>query len=265
MLIAQITDTHVRANGALAFEGKVDTSARLAGAVATIVAMQPRPDIVLATGDLVDTGSADDYRQLVKLLAPLPMPLLPIPGNHDARAPLLAAFPEVARRVTMPFVQYTADDHPLRLVALDTTEEDRIGGVLCPERLEWIERTLAASSRPTIVFMHHPPFDSGIAANDDMRCEGAEALARIVARNPQVQAVLCGHLHRSIARRWAGTLVITGAATAPTLELMIDGRGPRGWIDTPPMLGLHLWREGDGLVSHVVAADERARYAAFGT
>jgi 3',5'-cyclic AMP phosphodiesterase CpdA len=111
--------------------------------------------------------------------------------------------------------------------------------------------------------MHHPPFDAGLAANDDMHCEGADALARIIERHPQVQAILCGHLHRSIARRWAGTLVATGAATAPTLELMLDGRGPEGWIDTPPMIGLHLWREGDGLVSHVVAADERARYAAF--
>jgi len=263
MLIAQITDTHVRADGAFAFDGKADTSARLAAAVETIAAMKPLPDVVLATGDLVDTGSAGDYRQLVKVLAPLSMPVLPIPGNHDARAPMLAAFPDIARRLTTPFVQYVVDNYPLRLVALDTMDEGRIGGLLCAARIAWIEQALAASPRPTIVFMHHPPFDAGIAANADLHCKGADALARVLARHEHVQAVLCGHLHRSIARRWAGTIVAIGAATAPTLEMKLDGRGPDGWVDSPPMISLHLWREGDGLVSHVMAVDERARYAAF--
>lgn len=263
MLIAQITDTHIRAEGAFAFDGKADTTARLAAAVETIAAMKPLPDVVLATGDLVDTGSADDYRQLVKVLAPLPMPVLPIPGNHDARAPMLAAFPDTARRLKTPFIQYAVEEFPLRLVALDTMDEGRIGGLLCAARIAWIDQTLAASSRATVVFMHHPPFDCGIAANADLHCEGADALARVLARHEHVQAVLCGHLHRSIVRRWAGTLVAAGAATAPTLELKLDGRGPGGWVDSPPMINLHLWREGDGLVSHVLAADECARFAEF--
>jgi 3',5'-cyclic AMP phosphodiesterase CpdA len=263
MLIAQITDTHIRAGGAFAFDGKADTSARLAAAVRTLSAQTPRPDVVLATGDLADSGADGDYGQLAELLAPLRTPVLPIPGNHDARAPLRAAFPEISARLEKRFVQYVVDDHPVRLVALDTLEDGRIGGRLCAERLGWIERTLGASSRPTLLFMHHPPFDLGAAPNDDMRCEGADELRRIVRAHGNVQAVLCGHLHRLVMRRWGDTVVAAMPATAPTLELLLSGDGPRGFVDTPPMVGLHLWREGDGLVTHIAAADEAARFTAF--
>ena len=58
-------------------------------------------------------------------------------------------------------------------------------------------------------------------------------------------------------------IVFTEPVTAPTLELRVDGTPPRGWVDTPPMIGLRLWRPGDGLVSHVVAVDEQARYTVF--
>jgi 3',5'-cyclic AMP phosphodiesterase CpdA len=263
MLIAQITDTHIRANGAFAFDGKADTSARLAAAVRFLATHTPRPDVVLATGDLADTGSAADYRKLAELLAPLEMPVLPIPGNHDSRAPLQDAFPGIARRAATRYVQYAVDDYPVRLIAIDTLQEGRIGGYLCAERLAWIGHALAASPRPTVLFMHHPPFDLGIAGNDDMRCEGAAELERIVRAHGNVQAVLCGHLHRPVARRWGGTIAAVVPATAPTLELLLTGDGPSGWVDSPPMVGLHLWRDGDGLVSHVAATDEASRYAAF--
>lgn len=263
MLIAQITDTHILADGARAFGGRADTTARLRAAVACVLAMNPRPDVVLATGDLVDTGSAEDYRQLLDLLAPLPMPVLPIPGNHDLRETLREAFPEIAQRLATPFFQYVIEDFPLRMVAVDSTEPGRIGGLLCNERLAWIDATLGASTRPTLLFMHHPPFDAGAAPNRHMRCENGERLAQIVARHPQVAAVLCGHLHRPIVRRFGGTIAATAPATAPALEFRADGSSPVHWVDTPPMLALHVWRAGTELVTHAIAADEAARYHAL--
>src|SRR5437870_13819068 len=74
MLIAHITDTHIVAGSALVFGGEADTSRRLRDAVEFIERLTPKPDIVLATGDLVDNGDPEDYRQLMQLLAPLGMP-----------------------------------------------------------------------------------------------------------------------------------------------------------------------------------------------
>src|SRR5436305_1998369 len=83
MLIAQISDMHVKAEGKQLFR-RIDTAGYLERAVAHVNALDPRPDIVLATGDLVDGGKPDEYAQLRRLLAPLAMPLYMIPGNHDA-------------------------------------------------------------------------------------------------------------------------------------------------------------------------------------
>ncbi len=87
MLIVQITDMHIRANGARVLNGKVDTSARLRAAIEFLHRLNSRPDIVLATGDLVDDGNPGDDTQLTAILADLEIPLLPIPGNRDVRAP----------------------------------------------------------------------------------------------------------------------------------------------------------------------------------
>jgi 3',5'-cyclic AMP phosphodiesterase CpdA len=60
VLIAQISDTHIKPEGSLAY-GRVDTSAFLARAVDHILHLDPRPDVVLGTGDLVDGGLLVEY------------------------------------------------------------------------------------------------------------------------------------------------------------------------------------------------------------
>src|SRR5574338_1404217 len=91
MLIAQISDLHIKPKGELAME-RVDTAGHLVHAVAHIQALRPAPDLILATGDLVDAGKPEEYAHLRSLLAPLPMPVYLIPGNHDARDSLRASF-----------------------------------------------------------------------------------------------------------------------------------------------------------------------------
>jgi 3',5'-cyclic-AMP phosphodiesterase len=55
MLIAQITDTHITAPGTLLM-GIVDTASALAQAVAALNLLDPSPDLVVLTGDLVESG-----------------------------------------------------------------------------------------------------------------------------------------------------------------------------------------------------------------
>ena len=84
MLIAQISDMHVKPPGELLYK-RIDTTGFLERAVAHVMALDPKPDVVLATGDLVDGGKPEEYVLLRRLLAPLSMPVYLIPGNHDAR------------------------------------------------------------------------------------------------------------------------------------------------------------------------------------
>src|SRR5438874_771888 len=82
MIIAQITDFHVRPPGVLAY-GRIDTNAMLRNAVAAIASLDPGPDCVIATGDLADCGLHEEYQEIADAFAELPMPVFVIPGNHD--------------------------------------------------------------------------------------------------------------------------------------------------------------------------------------
>ncbi|TWS97571.1 phosphodiesterase [Reyranella sp. CPCC 100927] len=251
MLIAQISDTHIKPDGQIAYR-RVDTADFLAKAVAHLNALHPRPDLVLVTGDLVDAGAPIEYARLKALLAPLAMPFYLIVGNHDARDALRAAFTEHRYLPADGFVQYVIEGHPVRLIGLDTLVPGEGHGEMCATRLDWLEARLAESDRPTILFMHHPPFECGMAYMDGERLrDGADRLATIVQRHPNIERVLCGHVHRSIQVRWAGTIAATAPSTAHQLTLDLDPAAPLTFKMDPPGALLHAWRPGSGLVSHI--------------
>jgi 3',5'-cyclic-AMP phosphodiesterase len=250
-LACQISDLHVRLPGLLSYR-RVDCAAMLARGVQEILRLPQRPDVVLATGDLVDFGLPEEYAHLRRLLAPLPMPCYLIPGNHDERGALRAAFPEHAYlRQWQPFVQYAIEEWPLRIVALDTVIPGEGGGRLDRERLAWLDSTLSREKRkPTLVIMHHPPFPTLIGHMDKLGLQGGEALAEVIARHPQVERVLCGHLHRPIEYRFAGTIASTCPSPAHQVALDLDPDAPSAFRMEPPGFQLHAWREGAGVVSH---------------
>lgn len=252
MLLCQISDTHIKAGGRLAY-GVVDTARMLARCVEQVLALPQRPDAVLMTGDLVDDGRGEAYLLLRELLAPLAMPLYLLPGNHDDRDALRAAFPDHRYlRQWAPFVQYAIEGHPLRIVALDSVVPGAGGGELCAERLDWLARTLAAEpERPTVVALHHPPFVTGIGHMDRVALSAAamEGLARVVARHPQIERVLAGHLHRPITARFAGTVASTCPSPAHQVALDLASDAADDYVLEPPAFLLHWWN-GRALVSH---------------
>jgi Icc protein len=260
VLIAQITDMHIRPEGELAYR-RVETAGFLARAVDHILHLDPRPDVVLATGDLVDRGTAEEYQRLRHLLAPLPMPVYLIPGNHDDREAMRREFADHTYMPRDGFIQYVVDEGPVRLIALDTLIPGKGGGRVDAERIAWLDARLReAPTKPTLIFMHHPPFMTGIAYMDAISLEGADALAEVVRRHAQVERVACGHLHRSIQSRWAGTVASTAPSTAHQVVLDVREDADLGFTLEPPGYALHLWREGLGLVSHVAIVGDYLTY-----
>jgi 3',5'-cyclic AMP phosphodiesterase CpdA len=252
VLIAQITDTHIKEGGRTAYDGKVDTARALRSCIAHLNGLDPKPDVVLLTGDLVDQGRKQEYAALARLLAPLSIPLYVIPGNHDERGALRDAFADEDYLPAGEFLHYAVDRFPVRLVGLDTTVPGAPHGEMCAARLAWLDETLRrVPERPTIVFMHHPPFLTGIGHMDVQNCRGGDALAAVLHRHPQVVRLLCGHVHRSIQAVWHGI----GASIAPShshaVALDLRTGGPSAFTLEPPACHLHHWREDVGLVSHL--------------
>ncbi|MCW5603314.1 MAG: phosphodiesterase [Burkholderiales bacterium] len=255
MLIAQISDLHVTGQHRLAWD-RFDTAASLERCITYILRRGRLPDVVLATGDLVDCGTEEEYRRLRGLLELLPMPLYLIPGNHDDRRALRAEFADhdyLPR--TGDGLHYAVEHHAVRLVALDTVVAGADGGTLDPGQLDWLETTLAAKPHaPTLVFMHHPPVATGMQCMDGIALDATSAsrLGVIIAANPQVERIVCGHVHRGVQARWRGTAVSICPSTAFQAQPALDGGDFAASEEDPPAYQLHYW-SGSELVTHTLS------------
>jgi len=257
MVVAQITDLHLTAEGSLA-EGRIDTAAGLSHCIAQINRLDPLPEALMLTGDLANLGRAEEYQRLRRLLASLAMPTFIIPGNHDDRSALRAAFDNhgyLPRQGS--FLHYAVNDFPLRLIALDTVVPNQGYGALCAERLDWIDARLSeAHAKPTLIFMHHPPFATGIAHMDALRLiEGADAFGAIVARHAQIKLIACGHVHRTIVTEFYGKPIVVCPSTAHQIVLNLQPDGPAEFDFEPPGFMLHVWY-GARVVTHTIPVGE---------
>ncbi len=250
-LIAQISDLHIKAAGKLSYR-VVDTAGMLRDCIAHLLAQRQRPDVVVFTGDLTDFGTPEEYAVLRDLLAPLSMPVYLIPGNHDERVALRAAFPEYDYlRQSEVFIQYVIEKHPVRIIGTDTVIPGKGSGLLCEERLAWLDATLSAQpGKPTVVLMHHPPFTTFIGHMDRQGLEGSAALAAVISRHPQVERLLCGHLHRPIQARFAGTIACTVPGPAHQVALDLADDAASCFVMEPAAYGLHAWTAATGVISH---------------
>lgn len=257
-MLVQLTDLHIREPGHLAY-GRIDAAAYLRTAVRSVLRLRQRPQAVVITGDLTDFGRAAEYAYLADLLAPLDMPVYLLPGNHDDRDQVRRSFP--AHHWLGPeggFIQYSVPVGALRLVVVDTCEHGKPHGTLDAPRLQWLEETLeACRDQPVVIAMHHPPFATLIGHMDDVGLlQGAAELEAIVARHPNVERVICGHLHRAIDVRFGGTIACTTPSAAHQVALDIDPRAEARWIFEPPGFRV-LAQDGDGrVVSHLAASGE---------
>ncbi|WP_299441337.1 phosphodiesterase [uncultured Rhodospira sp.] len=255
MILAQLTDLHIKAGRHLAY-GRVDTADFLARAIDHLNALRPAVDAVLLSGDLTDGGTPEDSSALRDLLGALRAPWLAVPGNHDDRASLRATFPEgIDRRAAPgPFLLVVEDRFPLRLIGLDTTVPGQPHGHLCAERLAWLDARLAeAPAKPTLIFQHHPPFETGLCHMDVQNLRTADALFEVLARHPQVRHVACGHVHRAVETtiRGIGVSIAPSPAHAVTLDFHPDA-APSFTMD-PPMIRLFRLDPAGLLTSHLSA------------
>lgn len=209
MLVAQISDPHVSLPGTILFGG-YDPAAALTAVLIRIARLDPRPDLVVFTGDLTENGRPEEYAHFLRLLRGFDARMAAIPGNHDRRDAFATALrgSAVAIDGDPSFgLQISIDLGPLRILGLDTLAlEGDAAGALDDFRLGWLGRQLEeAAGAPVLIFMHHPPILTGIESMDLWRLAEPEAFAAIVARHPNVLRVCCGHVHRALDRRFAGT------------------------------------------------------------
>lgn len=240
--ILQITDTHLVAPGRLV-ANTLDTKAALDQAVVDIQAAMPKlgqVDALLITGDLSDDGSAESYAMLRKALAPLGLPVLAIPGNHDLRDPMRAAFADLDLFADNGRLNWIKDIGPLRLVGIDTLVEGSGGGVIDQETADFLGKALAFDG-PILLAMHHPPFASGIRFMDDIGLAGNDLLAQCLAASPAEIRIICGHLHMMSAGMIAGATAIVCPSTCSSFDIDFRPDAPVGFFPGGGGFMVHDW------------------------
>lgn len=242
----QLTDLHVVNEGALA-SGVLDTRNLLRTAIDRLQELRPALaplDAVLVSGDISDDGSIESYAFARTELNRLGLPLYVVPGNHDARGPMRAAFADLPEMPAMGLIDWVADVGNTRVVGLDTLVEGRGGGQLRDESLDMLRDALeAAGSGPVIIMLHHPPIQTGIRFMDAIGLENAHALEMILVDVHNPVTLVAGHVHGVHHGRLGHHHVATAPSTCSGFAMdrrteAATGffRGPTGCavIDTNP-------------------------------
>lgn len=254
--ILQLSDLHRFADPDARLFG-IPTRELLEDVLAHVHASGLRPDHVVVTGDYTHDEQPETYAAVRELLAPFLDRLWLLPGNHDDRAVLRAAFDDRipgdgADRITFSF---RAGDW--LCLGLDTHVSGEVGGRVGADQVQWVEEQLDRHRlRAAVLFMHHPPVELGRAWLDRIGLEDGHLLRELLVREPRVRLVCCGHVHHESSHRLGAAEVVT----VPSTGLQFSAVGDEAeFVAAPP--GYRLVELGDDGYTTTVVRLPVARYA----
>jgi len=239
LVIAHISDNHF-GNEAQ------DPGLRNAAVMDHLLAMSPRSDVLVVTGDVADHGFPEEYAEARAWLDRWDGPLAVCPGNHDVRDAFVAGLGIGTRTVV--------DVAAVRFVMLDSlVDADETGrvdpGRLGDDQLAWLDTRLAEDARPSYVCLHHPPTTIGLGLMDPIRLLDGEALAAVLVRHPHVVATLVGHAHTMCATTFAGRPLLIGGGVVSAVTADAEAP-PTIWYAAPPSFALHLVGDDGRVTTH---------------
>jgi 3',5'-cyclic AMP phosphodiesterase CpdA len=187
-----------------------------------------QPDLVVASGDFTQRGTAAEFAMAREFLDTLGAPVFAVPGNHDLGRNPLRRFLDpygLYRRYIAPdiepFLELGTNGATLALAGLNTTRRalsDRnwSHGSINDGQLVALGRSFShAPNALRIVVAHHPlmqPLGTTLKPTQAVRRAGLalEALAGF-----GVRLVLSGHFHLSFVRRYDKNAVQEGIPPGP--------------------------------------------------
>ncbi len=257
MLIAQISDTHIAGPDQKTY-GIAPMAENLARCIENINALTVLPDLVLLSGDVTNDFRLDEAKRAAGILAALNCPYYLVPGNHDDRDVLWDVFGGTACSTRADgFINYVIEGGAVRIIALDSLNAGESGGALCDTRAAWLREVLAqGATQPTIIFLHHPPMKCGVPETDLDGFKGADVLGEIVSGFPNVERILCGHIHFLTHARWCGTVVTTAPSMGMQLNLDLSQSSPSKFLLSDPAYLLHHWIPEGRLITHCIQVND---------
>lgn len=253
MIIAQISDTHIELDTPEGEQRLQD----FANTIADINALEPQPDVIVHTGDIVHHGRQDEYAAALDILSKARAPVFVLAGNKDNRENLHEAFaPGGYLSSTPDFIDYAVENFPVRLIMLDTMMLGSNKGDFCRERADrLIDMIDADISRPIVVFSHHPPYEvnEGPDAHHFKTKEMAVRLRKALLQKNRVTAVFTGHVHRAVRGDVKG---LPGSSMPSIATNLRKGDYPPD-KKSRPLYHLHRFDEQGGFITKTRFVDTR--------
>lgn len=221
MKFIHLSDTHLLPPGQKVFD--LDPTDHLDSCLRSIRENHSDAELMVLGGDLTYDGQEEAYQTLSQRLEGFPIPALFIPGNHDDREAMAANLPGLVPDGS-GFLHQVCQTQAGAFILLDTQsgphKSKNQHGLLCPARRDWLAARLEDNrDRPVYLFMHHPPFASGLAFMDRTRLREPEILAELLDHHPDVRHLFIGHLHRRLSGSWRGIPFSVPGSTSFQLAL----------------------------------------------
>jgi len=248
MKIIHLTDTHIVPKGQTLYGRK--PGVMLEQCIRDINNNYSDADLCVITGDLTHWGESESFDYLKEELDKLCVPLQLLVGNHDLRTEFIKSFPSQYPGASN-FLQSSLSVKAGVFLFLDTIQERQHGGWYCQQRLEWLGEALQASGDQAIyIFMHHPPFNVGISALDDIGFGQKSEFQEIIeAHLPRIRHLFFGHIHRPLSGSWLGIPISSLPSLNHQHRLDIDKNLPLYGKFEPPMYAVVLINQ-DTVIIH---------------
>lgn len=226
--VVQLTDLHLFASPTRDWKG-FNTYHSFHAVVEQVADLDPRPDLLLLTGDLSQDDSPESYTHIRTLLAPLNIPTYWIPGNHDQTglaAEILSTEPFCCDR------KIKLEEKGWQILLLNSVVEGQVYGALAETELDWLTDQLAqAPEIPTLIALHHPPLAIQSAWMDAIGLHDSEPFFQVLDANPQVRGVIFGHIHQDFAYQHQGIRFLGCPSTCIQFtpcqaEMSLDSESP---------------------------------------
>lgn len=193
--ILQISDPHLMSIADGRLKG-VPTAKNLEMVIADARAHHPEADRIVMTGDLSHEHTQSGYEILASLLSDWTAKAQFLPGNHDDRATLRQVFATMERD-GLEDIRFREEVDAWLLVGLDSHVPGEVFGRLSDASLKWLESVLNESpTRPTLIFLHHPPVKVGSQWIDALMLQNSADLDRVLSSAPGVRGIFSGHIHQ---------------------------------------------------------------------
>lgn len=200
-----------------------DTTETLLQVLDLVATVTPKPQFVIASGDLTNRGDAESFRRLKNIMdARIDVPVIYALGNHDTRPGFYEGMEIASEDPNAPYDHDTVIGG-IHIITLDSSTPGLIGGKIDPQQFEWLAAALDRhADLPKLIVVHHPPAlgeEADVTHWRTIHFPQSEQF-REMLKGRNIIGILSGHIHHDRVSVWHGIPVVVGTGQHAATDIL---------------------------------------------